>query len=85
MFNRLDLLKESDVIVDEIANNLFRNLSHHMRTNHRLKSTMEFVKVLQNYPVIGTVISNYSLLPQVLKSDTGGFLSSFDLENFEHY
>jgi hypothetical protein len=84
VLNQTDLLGVHDSSIDEFAKNLFTNIAKHLRRNQNLKSTQEFIKSLKNYPSIGVVISNYAMLPHVYNKDTNPFLSSFDMDNFEH-
>jgi hypothetical protein len=50
VFNKLDLEGTPDESVDQFAANLFRNLSSRLRKNNKLRSMMEFIQSLKNYP-----------------------------------
>jgi hypothetical protein len=44
IFNKLDLLKEADMVIDDLANHFFNNLRIHLRKNEKLAVILEFIK-----------------------------------------
>ena len=50
VFNKLYLDSTPDESLDSFTANLFRNLSSRLRSNRKLRSTLEFIMALKDYP-----------------------------------
>lgn len=45
-FNKMDILKESNAVLEDFANDIFNNIIRHLRKNHNLKQTKAFLEAL---------------------------------------
>lgn len=44
--NKMNILKESNAVVEDLANDIFNNIGRHLRINKNLRETKAFIEAL---------------------------------------